>query len=279
MPRPESNYSEISDHYGQSELTKNLLELISAAGKSIDNLQPDDLIALDEFHVRGRLATIELAQLAGLDNTKHVLDIGSGIGGPSRFLTLNYGCRVTGIDLTAEYCRLAEFLADKFGLGERLRYHHGSALEMPFADKSFDVIWTQHVAMNIREKEKFYMEAARCLKSNGLFAIYDILGTDNQPIHFPVPWAKRTEMSFLATSAEMKTYLENVGMKIQSWQDKTAAGIEWIRRMREESDKKAPPVLGIHLLLGEDFKLMMGNLFRNLIEKRVELVEITAIKT
>ena len=279
MNSPLSNYTEISNHYGKSGLTQQILEAVAAAGKAIDNLRPDDFKSLDEFHVRGRQATMELAQLAGLDKSKHVLDIGSGIGGPSRFLTLNYDCKVTGIDLTEEYCRLAEFLADKFGLSERLKYHHGSALDMPFADESFDVIWTQHVAMNIAEKEKFYQESGRCLKPGGLFVIYDILAGENQPIHFPVPWAKGQEMSFLATSAEMKSYLQCTGMKILNFQDKTAAGIEWIRTTLEESEKRGRPHLGIHLILGDESGIMSGNLLRNLIESRVKLIEIIAIKT
>jgi len=278
MNNLQSNYSEISDHYGKSGPMQKLVEAISAAGKSLDNLQPDDLKSLDEFHVRGREATLELAQLAGLDKSKHVLDIGSGIGGPSRFLTLNYGCRVTGIDLTEEYCRLAEFLAGKFNLSERLRYHCGSALDMPFADESFDVIWTQHVAMNIKDKTQLYDESARVLKPGGKFVIYDILAGSSQPIHFPVPWAKSQEMSFLATSGEMKTYLENAGMKISNWQDKTEASLEWIRTMREESEKKGPPLLGVHLLLGDGFKFMIGNVYRNLMENRVAVAEIIAKK-
>lgn len=273
-----SNYSQISNHYGKSGLTDHLLEAITAAGKSLDTLQPDDLKALDEFHVRGRLATMELAQIIRLDKSMHVLDIGSGIGGPSRFLALNYGCKVTGIDLTEEYCRLAEFLAGKFGLNEQLKYFHGNALKMPFAYASFDIIWTQHVAMNISEKEKFYRESTRCLRPGGLFVIYDFLAGANQPIHFPVPWAKNQEMSFLATSDEMKSYLENVELKIDSWQDKTKDGIEWIRLMNEKSEKNGPALLSIQLLLGSDFKEMMDNLLRNLLDDRVVLAQIIARK-
>ena len=276
---PQSNFSEISDHYSKSDLVKTLTEAISAAGMSLDNLRPDDLQSLDEFHARGRDATMELARLAGLDKSKHVLDIGSGIGGPSRFLTLNYGCRVTGIDLTEEYCRLAEFLADKFKLTERLKYHHGSALDMPFVDESFDVIWTQHVAMNIKEKEKLYQESVRCLKPGGLFVIYDILAGSIQPILFPVPWAKNQSMSFLATSGEMKTYLEGTGMKILRFQDKTKEAIEWIRSMKEKTEMDGPPPLGPQLILGDDFAIKLGNVHKNLCEKRIEIFEIIAKKT
>ncbi|HEX2897119.1 MAG TPA: class I SAM-dependent methyltransferase [candidate division Zixibacteria bacterium] len=269
----------ITEHYQKSNLTKNLNNALAEIGKTLDSLVPEDLAAMDEFHARGRLATEELAKQAELDKSKHVLDIGSGIGGPSRFLALNYGCKVTGIDLTKEYCQLASLFAEKFGLSERLKYIHGSALEMPFEDESFDIVWTQHVAMNIREKEKLYAEAVRCLKPNGTLIIYDILAGKNQPIHFPVPWSRSQETSFLATSAEMKSYLQNAGLKIKTINDRTVETIEWMRSMKENAEKNGPPKIGIHLVFGSDLNIIMGNMFRNLMEGRLEVSEFISIKT
>ncbi|MGH8015153.1 MAG: SAM-dependent methyltransferase [Candidatus Zixiibacteriota bacterium] len=268
----------ITEHYGQSKLNQNLINAIGEMGKTLDNLKPDDLMYMDEFHARGRLATAELAQQAGLDKTKHVLDIGSGIGGPSRFMALNYGCKVTGIDLTKEYCDLAQLLADKFGLGDRLQYLNCSALAMPFENESFDVVWTQHVAMNIPEKEKLYAAAVPCLKPGGIFVIYDILAGENQPIHFPVPWSRTPETSFLATTGEMNTYLQQAGLKIKAWKDRTRETIDWLRAIKEESEKNGPPKLGIHLIFGEDWKAIMGNLVRNLIEERLVIAEFISQK-
>ncbi len=269
----------ITEHYQKSNLTKNLIAALPEIGKTLDSLVPEDLAAMDEFHARGRIATEDLANHAELDKSKHVLDIGSGIGGPSRFLALNYGCKVTGIDLTKEYCDLASLFAEKFGLSKQLKYIHGSALEMPFEDESFDIVWTQHVAMNIIEKEKLYAEAARCLKPNGIFIIYDILAGKNQPIHFPVPWSRTPETSFLATTEEMKSYLQNAGLKIKTVKDRTRETIDWMRAMKENAEKNAPPKIGIHLVFGSDLNIIMGNLFRNLMEDRLEIAEFISKKT
>jgi cyclopropane fatty-acyl-phospholipid synthase-like methyltransferase len=84
------------------------------------------------LHIRGREATAELAQQLRLDAAKHVLDVGSGLGGAARYLASAFGCRVTGLDLTEEYCRTAQALTDRLGLSSNVVYRHGSALEMPF---------------------------------------------------------------------------------------------------------------------------------------------------
>ncbi len=170
-----TNLSAIETHYADKGFAARVLGAITAAGFDIDKLGPDDLSTLDEFHSRGRLATVEIAAQLGLSESTHVLDVGSGIGGPSRFLTTHYKCRVTGIDLTAEYCELAQILAEKFGLGDKLNYHHGSATAMPFENAAFDVVWTQHVAMNIKDKTSLYAEISRVLKPGGKLAIHDIL--------------------------------------------------------------------------------------------------------
>ena len=89
---------------------------------------------------------------AGIDTTSRVLvDVGSGIGGPARYLAESLGCRVVGIDLTAEYCRLAEVLTARTGLADKVEFRAADALDLPFGDGEFDAVWNQHVAMNIAD--------------------------------------------------------------------------------------------------------------------------------
>ena len=186
----------IQQHYTRPDLGDTILSALAATGKDLDHLTLEDLAPVDEFHVRGRQATIELAQQLPLDADTHVLDVGSGLGGASRYLALTYGCRVTGLDLTEAYCRVAQILADRLGLGSRVTYHHGSAVTMPFDDASFDVIWTQHAAMNIADKSTLYGEIRRVLRPGGVFACYDILAGPGGTPHFPVPWAREPSFSF-----------------------------------------------------------------------------------
>ena len=165
----------IRQHYATPDLGTQILLALENAGKDINDLKPEDLAPVDEFHIRGREATLELAGEVGLGPNMHVLDVGSGLGGSSRCIAGEFGCRVTGIDLTDEYCRTAPMLAERVGLSNLVTYRQGDALDLPFQDASFDVVWTQHAAMNIRDKATLYREMFRVLKAGGALAIYEIL--------------------------------------------------------------------------------------------------------
>ncbi|MBI2959596.1 MAG: methyltransferase domain-containing protein, partial [Betaproteobacteria bacterium] len=164
MPPSRPLNEDIQRHYASSDLETAILAALANAGKDLDKLRSEDLAPIDEFHIRGRHATLELARAAGLDATKNVLDVGSGVGGPSRCIAAEFGCRVTGVDLTDEYCRVATMLAERIGLAHLVNYRQGDALNLPFPDGAFDVVWSQHVAMNIPDKAALYCEMHRVLK-------------------------------------------------------------------------------------------------------------------
>jgi ubiquinone/menaquinone biosynthesis C-methylase UbiE len=274
----DSTDSRVEEHYTHRDLSATIFDALAAAGKDVNNLTLQDLAPVDEFHVRGQEATAELARAARLDATMHVLDVGSGVGGPSRYLAAEFGCRVTGLDLTEEYCRTAQVLADRIGLGNRILYRQGNALNMPFDAESFEVAWTQHTAMNIEDKSSMYSEMWRVVKRGGLIAIYDILAGDSGPVHFPVPWAREPSISFLATPDELHDLLEEVGFEILRWRDTTDLGREWFRAMRRRIQEEGAAPLGFHVLLGPDFQTMTQNMIRNLDENRIALIEVLARK-
>jgi len=152
MSTPNQVNETIREHYARSDLGNIILAALAKAGKDANRLTPEDLAPIDEFHIRGRAATLELARAANVDSTKRVLDVGSGVGGTSRCLAREFGCHVTGIDLTEEYCRAAAMLSARIGLAELVDYRQGDATNLPFPDHSFDIVWTEHVAMNIPDK-------------------------------------------------------------------------------------------------------------------------------
>lgn len=268
----------IQEHYARQDLGNRILGALAQAGKDLDRLRPEDLAAVDEFHVRGRAATLELARAAGIDSTQHVLDVGSGIGGPSRCLAGEFGCRVTGIDLTGEYCRVAAMLSERTGLAGRVSYQQANALNLPFSDGAFDVVWTVHVAMNVPDKPRLYREIYRVLKPAGTLAIYDILAGPSGPVLFPVPWARQPETSFLVTPDELRALLDQAGFRIADWADTTQAARGWFASQSEKFRQHGLPSLGIQLLLGPDFQVMGRNQRRNLEEGRIVLAQIVARK-
>jgi ubiquinone/menaquinone biosynthesis C-methylase UbiE len=260
----------VEAHYTTQSLGEAILAALKAAGKDVDHLTPDDLAPVDEFHGGQRPATIRLAELVGFTGTERVLDVGSGLGGPSRYLAWHYGCRVSGVDLTAEFCRVAEMLTEKTGLVDRVDYQQGSALDLPFEDISFDVVWSQNVAMNIADRERLYAEMRRVLKPGGKLALQEVAAGPGGPPHYPVQWARTPGISFLYSQEATRARLEATGFHVLVWQDTTAAALA-SAVARAGSAVGSPPVLGTHLILGTDWQAMFRNSARNLEERRTEL--------
>lgn len=273
MARPD-----VERHYTRNGLLDAIRAGFAASGKDLAILSPADLAPIDEFHVRGRHATLELAKWVQPKASDLVLDIGCGLGGASRVLASVYGCHVTGIDLTEEYCRTAAGLAAMVGLGDRVEYRRADATELPFDDRTFDIAWTQHAAMNIRDKPKLYAEAHRVLKPGGRFALYDVLQGAGGPVHFPVPWAREPSISHLATPDDLRRLLEEAGFRILDWRDTTAEGRDWFIEIVRRMKASGPPPVSFALLFGSDYPAMAENQRRNLVENRIALIEAVCLR-
>jgi ubiquinone/menaquinone biosynthesis C-methylase UbiE len=149
---------------------------------------------------------------------------------------------------------------------------------MPFDDGTFDVIWTQHASMNIQDKDRLYREIWRVMKPGGLLGIYDIFAGPEEPVYFPVPWARDPSISFLMRPEALRSKLEEIGITIRSWNDTTASSSLSFRRVADKIKQSGLPPLGFHVFLGPDWQVMAENLARNLEDGRVSVVEVVAQK-
>lgn len=268
-----SRQEQVQHHYENPLLLEAILEGLRTLGKDPDRLSPEDLSPVDEFHIRGRESTVDTALLAGFEEGSHVLDVGSGIGGPSRYLASKVGLRVTGVDLSPSYCGIARDLARRTGLAERVDYQQGDATALPFEDASFDGVWTQHASMNIEDKGALYRELARVVKPRGLVAIYDIHGLGDEPPHFPVPWARTPEISFLCSAEAIRGHLTSQGLEPVVWNDDSERAYSWFKERLAKAAALGPQPLGLHLLFGQDWPEMAKNITRNLEEARIGVVQ------
>ena len=265
------NQELIAMQYEVDSLQAQVELALARAGLSNGVVQWPDLAPLDQFHIRGLAASRELAEALGIATGSDVLDVGCGLGGPARFLAATYGCRVTGIDLSPSFVDVATTLTDRCGMSEGVRFRCADALSLPFADGSFDDAWTQHVAMNIADRVSFYTEVRRVLRPGGRLAIHDVVMGNGEPLFFPVPWANRSELSFLVTSAAMREVLESAGFRQVSWDDKTDASLRWFGEL--QSRLRSSPPLSLAIIMGPQFREKVENLGRNLQGGRIRLVQ------
>jgi sarcosine/dimethylglycine N-methyltransferase len=258
----------VREHYRSPGLTQRLKTALAALGPEDQRLTPEQLGALDQFHTRGLAATAELARLAQITAEMSVLDVGSGVGGPARFLAATHGCAVTGIDLSEPFVEAARYLTARTGQSGQVSFQTASALALPFDDGGFDVVLLQHVAMNISDRAGLYREIRRVLKSGGRFATYDVVLKGGEP-HYPVPWARTPATSFLLSAAATLEAIEPAGFRTLTWQDDSEAAKAWIAGLRASGP---PPSPNLGVVMGPDFAQLSANLGRNLREDRLGIL-------
>lgn len=260
----------VQHHYetpeGNDERVSSVMDRLERLGAT---LSVEQLAPLDQFHAGGLATTKKLAELADIKQPMKVLDAGSGLGGPSRYLAETFGCTVVGVDITPSFVKLSNVLAKRTGLSDLVSYEICDLLALPFPDNSFNVVWTQHVVMNIPEREKVYREFHRVLLPKGKLVFFDVVAADDKPeLHFPVPWAESSETSFLLTKDETLQALQQAGLEQGSWQDVTEPSLQALANL----PTPAFADLNLGAVMGPRFMGMLANLRRNLAEGRVRLV-------
>lgn len=268
----------IHGYYTPNDLYNKIIEGLNELGVDLSKVTLDDLQPVDEFHIRGDTATKELIELSGFTPDMHVLDVGCGIGGSTRRLSRETGCRTTGIDLSDEYIDTAQRLTELLNMQDEVDFHAASALALPFDDNSFDGVWSLQMNMNIDDKLAWLKETWRVLKPGCRAVLYEVCGNKNTPLHFPVPWAQDSSMSFLVPPDTFRGLMTSAGFDIVVWHDKTDLARDAFAQVQEPTGEANLPVLGVYMLVGNDIRTKAYNLRRNLDEERVSLIETVAVR-
>ncbi len=260
----------ISSHYGWSGLMDRIEQELRQHGIDPERVTVDELAPIDNYHWHRLAGTLVLARLAAITGADRVLDVGGGIGGPARQLAYRFGCKVTVLDLTPEYCTVGETLTGWTRLSDHVTFVCGNALGMTFPDSSFDVVWTQHASMNIPDKARLFNEIARVLRRGGRLALFDVVAGPNQPIHFPVPWAADQSTSFMLAPEETRALIMAAGFREKRWMVGEELEAELDRSTGSTHDRGTVE-LDPYLLNGPSGPLMAASMKRNTKEDRVRL--------
>jgi len=267
----------VGRHYGDTNLLGRFFTGLKASGVDLHHLQPDNLSAIEEFHIGGRKATVHAVKKMGLSEGQHILDIGCGIGGAARYMADQNNCTVTGIDLTPEYIEIAKTLTELTGLENKITFEVANALSMPFKDETFDAAITLHVAMNIPERAALYAEIARVLKPASTLYIFDVMKKNNDDLIFPVPWAETKDTSHLTTPQEMRSLLEDAGFNVQEIEDRTDFALDFFKENMTASAKESPPP-GLSLIMGDSATEKLRNVMTNIESGCIAPVQMIATR-
>ncbi|NNG27028.1 MAG: class I SAM-dependent methyltransferase [Ignavibacteriaceae bacterium] len=268
-----NNNSLTESYYTTPNLFTSILKALKATGKNIDNLTIKDLAPVDSFHIRGIKATKDLASLVKINPEEKILDLGCGIGGSARFLAASYGCSTTGIDITKEYCNAASELSKLLSLEDKTEFHHADVTDLPFGIESFNIVWSEHVQMNIENKLKLFQEVYRVLKPGGKLLLYEVFKGKGDEIYYPVPWADDSSTDFLVEQNEIKNLLISLGFKINIWKDITELSKNWFSETVDKMKSREPSPLGLHLVMGKKSDEKFHSMVCNLNENRIAVVQ------
>ncbi len=263
----------VTSHYASDAIADRVLAMLRAHAGPDVAITPDTLAPIDHFHGRGLAATREAMTLLAPEPDQHLLDIGCGIGGPARWIAATFKCRVTGIDITPQFCTAARALNVATGLADTVTIVEGSATDLPFADAAFDGAYSQNVVMNIADPRRFYGEACRVLKPGGRAVFSNIGRGDGGPPHYPVPWAATAATSHLASLDETRAAITAAGFEILSLDDVTPRVLPDLLALAAKSAGRGLPRLGVHAFMGERMRDFSANTTRNLAEGRTILIE------
>jgi ubiquinone/menaquinone biosynthesis C-methylase UbiE len=266
-------------HYSRGRLLERLDAALRQDG--IDPARPtlEQLAPYDQFHSRGLEATAEAAALMPAKAGDRLLDIGSGLGGPARWLARHFRCRVVGVDLTPEFCEAATLLAQRTETTAAVEFHVGDALTLPFVDGSFDGAYSMNVSMNIADKPAFYREVLRVLKPGGWLLLSEVARGAGAEPDYPMPWAANAAASFLTTPEQTRDGLTAAGFEVLHLRSTRDEALAYGARSREAVARgERPPHRAVILVHDIVAPAAMSNSARALAEGRVDPIEILVRK-
>jgi sarcosine/dimethylglycine N-methyltransferase len=214
--------------YTETDLVATIERL---AGADLGGLTQLDRDRFDQYHSGGSEAVDRLLPSLRLAPGMTVLDVGSGLGGPTRQIARNSGCTVVGVDITPAYVETARALTSAAGLDDEVTFVCSEVADLDRFD--FDAACIMHVQMNVADKETFFTDIARRLRPGARFATFEVcLAGATQPSP-PLPWSVDGTDSYLTTADQLRKTITSSGFEMLEWVDDSPWVLRWFESLAD----------------------------------------------
>jgi len=235
VPEHALDTAKLTKFYGDlSPTLETVKEALAVAGIDPEHARPSDLYERDiDCHNLGMFRMVEFVADVAAEHSMPrlddiVLDVGCGLGGPSRYLVDRFGCSVVGIDLLPLRVEMAEQLA-AVTRAQGISYRVADATALDFDDATFAHVWMLDVSIHIRDKRALFDEIARVLRPDGILVMHEQIG----PLPAAMRPAKREAPYFAPALAQLIRHIENAPLRVVAWRDTTSLGLDYFRGMRD----------------------------------------------
>ncbi len=201
---------------------------------NISQLSIDQLLRFDQIHAGGLTATKKISELINITPRSKVLEMGGGIGGVARFLAKNFGSFIVNLDLSLTYSITGHMLTQMTEEKPEVYFVCADATTIPFQKEEFDLIWMQHINMNISDKDRLLKEINRVLKKEGVLIFHEWFVRDEKvELCYPLPWSDSEQFSFLTSFENFIALAEASGLKKVFVKDDTESSLNFYRKIYE----------------------------------------------
>lgn len=268
----------VQEHYGSGNIVARILAAIPWSPDGGSALTAKQVFPFDQLHGRELFATQDHAARLHPTEEAHLLDIGSGVGGPARYFASIFGCRVTGIDLTPDFVLAAKEISTLCDLDDLLTFVKADAANLPFDSNTFDHAYSFYVGMNLPDKPAVLDECLRVLKPGGRLLWTEVTEVAGDP-QYPLPWSRSAEGSHVQTREALLDVFARSGFEVLSVEDETGAHLELARQMKLSGKvPTAEQQQANEVVLGAGFSERRKNYIQSLAEGRIASALIDARK-
>ncbi len=176
---------------------------------------------LDSIEAGQERLTQLMIEKAGVERTHDILDVGCGTGRASLSLAITTGCRVTGVNVSAQQVASANARARGHDAGARVEFQIADAMAMPFPDAQFDGAWAFESLLHMPSLPGALREVARVLKPGARFVISDVVSLKPLPAEDEAYYRQVFPVAPLVSKTSYADYLRGAGFEVDEVLDIT----------------------------------------------------------